>query len=293
LERRLLGSNSNPIGVIDSGVGGLSMVIALDQLLSSEEIVYVADPLHFPYGEKAKNELIHIVSSLVSYLNENLKAKLIITACGTISSNCLEELSALFQVPIIGIIDPASREAVRKTKTGKVVVLATSATVKSSTFQKHIQRIHSSITVKEEAWPEFVEAVEKGLHQTDDWRKWIHTQLIGFQQENFDTIIMGCTHFALISSFFQDIAETTFEIINPAIATAQEVKEYLEKSNLLNPSELSKKRIIVRGNSTNIKKTIQKYSDLQKINIEAFPEKIIENFINKVQRYCTPASTPM
>ena len=75
-----MGSNSNPIGVIDSGVGGLSMVIALDQLLSSEEIVYVADPLHFPYGEKAKNELIHIVSSLVSYLNENLKAKLIITA---------------------------------------------------------------------------------------------------------------------------------------------------------------------------------------------------------------------
>ncbi len=258
-----MGSNSNPIGVIDSGVGGLSMVIALDQLLSSEEIVYVADPLHFPYGEKAKNELIHIVSSLVSYLNENLKVKLIITACGTISSNCLEELSALFQV------------------------------VKSSTFQKHLQRIHSSITVKEEAWPEFVEAVEKGLHQTDDWRKWIHTQLIGFQQENFDTIIMGCTHFALISSFFQDIAETTFEIINPAIATAQEVKEYLEKSNLLNPSELSKKRIIVRGNSTNIKKTIQKYTDLQKINIEAFPEKIIENFINKAQRYCTPASTPM
>ena len=71
------------------------------------------------------------------------------------------------------------------------------------------------------------------------------------------------------------------------------VKEYLEKSNLLNPSELSKKRIIVRGNSTNIKKTIQKYIDLQKINIEAFPEKIIENFINKAQRYCTPASTPM
>jgi glutamate racemase len=91
--------------------------------------------------------------------------------------------------------------------------------------------------------------------------------------------------------FFQDIAETTFEIINPAIATAQEVKEYLAKSNLLNPSELSKKRIIVRGNSTNMKKTIQKYTDLQKINIEAFPEKIIENFINKAQRYCTPAST--
>lgn len=285
-------SNSNPIGVIDSGVGGLSMVVALDRLLSLEEIVYVADPFYFPYGEKDKKELIHIVSSLISYLNEVLKAKLIITACGTISSNCLDDLSALFQLPIIGIIDPASKEAVKKTKTGKVIVLATSATVKSGTFRKHIQRIDSSITVKEEAWPEFVEAVEKGLHQNDEWEKWIRTQFIRFQKENFDTIIMGCTHFALISTFFQDISESSFIIINPALATAQEVKEYLKKSNLLNQSKVGKKRIIVRGNSANLQKTIQNFSNLKKINIEAFPEKYSEKFSINTQGLFIPASTP-
>jgi len=288
-----LGNNLKPIGVIDSGVGGLSMVFALDQLLPSEEIVYVADPLHFPYGEKNKNELIPIVSSLISFLTESLKVKLIITACGTISSNCLEELSTLFQVPFIGIIDPASNDAVKKTKTGKVVVLATSATIKSGTFRKHIQKINSAITVKEEAWPEFVDAIEKGLHQTEQWKQWIQNQLFRFQKENFDTIIMGCTHFALISSFFQDIAKTSFEIINPALSTAQEVKKYLEKTDLLNQSKLGSKRIFVRGNSTNIKKAIQNFSELQKIRPEVFPEMNQENkILYNSQRICTPASTP-
>ncbi|NLJ49724.1 MAG: glutamate racemase [Candidatus Atribacteria bacterium] len=269
------------------------MVFALDQFLPSEEIVYLADPLHFPYGEKTKIELIPIVSSLITFLDESLKAKLIITACGTISSNCLEELSALFQVPIIGIIDPASKEAVKKTRTGKVVVLATSATIRSGTFRKHIQKIDPTIMVKEEAWPEFVDAVEKGLHQTKQWKQWIQNQLIRFKKENFDTIIMGCTHFALISSFFKDIAQTSFEIINPTQSTAQEVKKYLEESDLLNQSKLGSKRIIIRGSNTNIKNTIQNYPDLQKIHLEAFPETNQENTIfYHSQRIYTSASTP-
>lgn len=288
-----MGNNSYPIGVIDSGVGGLSMVIALDQLLPSEEIIYVADPLHFPYGEKTKKELMNIVSSLITYLIEDLKVKLIITACGTISSNCLEDLSSLFQVPIFGIIDPASQEAVKKTKTGRVVVLATSATVKSGTFRKHIQKIDTKTIVKEEAWPEFVDAVEKGFHLTDEWRERIYSQFIRFQREHFDTIIMGCTHFALITSFFQDIAGPSLKIINPALATVQEVKEYLKKSSLLNQSGLGKKRIIVRGSCYNIEKTIENYPDLKNINLEAFPEKYKEKFTNNSQMICTPASTPI
>jgi glutamate racemase len=102
---------------------------------------------------------------------------------------------------------------------------------------------------------------------------------------------MGCTHFALISTFFQ-IFPKVLLIINPALATAQEVKEYLKKSNLLNQSKVGKKRIIVRGNSANLQKTIQNFSNLKKINIEAFPEKYSEKFSINTQGLFIPASTP-
>ena len=284
-----MGIESNPIGIIDSGVGGLSMVLALNELLPSEKIIYIADPLHFPYGEKSKNELMTIASSLIFYLMEEIKAKVIITACGTISSNCLDDLYTLFQVPIFGIIDPAANEAVHRTRTGKIVVLATTATVKSGTFRMRILHKNSNIKVKEEAWPELVSAIENGSHLTGEWNKWVKAQFSRFEKEGFDTIIMGCTHFALITSFFQEIASSFQIIVNPALATAREVRSFLENQHLLALSGRGDMRIIIRGNRNNMEKVLETHPDFHHICPEPFPEKFTPKYNYCAQRTFAPA----
>ncbi|GEM_PF-433012 len=283
-----MGIESNPIGIIDSGIGGLSMVVALNDLLPSENIIYIADPLHFPYGEKSKEELMIIASSLMSFLIEEKKVKAIVTACGTISSTCLEDFYRLFPVPIFGIINPATEEAVKTTQTGKIAVLATTATVKSGSFRLKIHSKNPNLIVREEAWPELVSAIENGSYLTEDWKKWVKNQFIQFETEGFDTIIMGCTHFALITSFFQSLIESSQSIVNPALATAREVRTFLERHHLLASSGRGKNNIIIRGNCQNMEKILMEYPDFHSICPESFPERFSPKPYCCLERSLTP-----
>ncbi|MCX6090773.1 MAG: CTP synthase [Candidatus Atribacteria bacterium] len=258
------------LGIVDSGIGGLSMVLALGDVLPRESVVYVADPLHFPYGEKTKNELITISSSLLSFLVEKKKVKLIVTACGTLSSTCLLDLQRMISVPVFGIIEPGAAEALNASRTGKIAVLATSATVKSGTFRKTMFLKKPDIQVFEEAWPEFVNAVENGTYDTPEWRSWVGARLQWFKKQGIDAIIMGCTHFALITSFFQDLAGTDFSIINPAQATAREVQNYLRSHRLLSSGN-HHTTLVIRGDVFNLEKTLALYSSFSHLVPEMFP----------------------
>jgi len=243
------------IGIIDSGVGGLSVLETMYRLSLAEEIVYIADPFYFPYGEKSKEELLPIVRPLLRFLVEVGKADVIVTACGTVSSLCLPDLRSEFPLPILGILEPACREAVKVTVRKKIVVLATRATIRSGSFREALQIADDSVEVYEEAWPEFIEAVEQGNFDTPRWRQWVGEQLRFFAEQGIDTAIMGCTHFALISRFFEELAPAGFVIVNPACACAQEVQA-LFPDYPLSPCGDQRLRIFVRGDLTHFQQVL-------------------------------------
>lgn len=257
------------IGVIDSGVGGLSVVEAIKQLVPAQNIVYVADPLHFPYGEKTKDELMILVRPFIFFL-QSLMVQAVVIACGTVSSLCLEDLHREFTLPIMGILGPACREALRVTQKRRIMILATRATVRAGSFRKTLKSMDAGVEVREEAWPELIEAVERGTFNTPSWRAWVKEQLFRFRSQGIDTVILGCTHFALISWFFEELAEGLF-IINPAQSCAREVgKSFcVERSDASWGGQLS---IFVRGSTASFRKSLQEVPlALNQFELLSFP----------------------
>jgi glutamate racemase len=242
------------IGVIDSGVGGLSVVEAIKQLVPAQNIVYVADPLHFPYGEKTKDELMILVRPFIFFL-QSLMVRAVVIACGTVSSLCLEDLRREFTLPIMGILGPACQEALRVTQKRRIMILATRATVQAGSFRKTLKSMDAGVEVHEEAWPELIEAVERGEFDTPRWRAWVKEKLSRFRSQGIDTIILGCTHFALISWFFEELAESLF-IVNPAQSCAREVRKSfcVERSDASWNGQLS---IFVQGSKASFRKSLQ------------------------------------
>ncbi len=258
------------VGVIDSGVGGLSVVEAIRQLVPSQDIVYVADPLHFPYGEKGRDELMVLIRPLVLFL-QSLKVKAIVIACGTVSSLCLEDLRREFSLPILGILEPACREALRVTQRKRVMVLATRATVQAGSFRNTLKAMDAGVEVYEEAWPELITAVEKGEFNTPRWRAWVREKLALFHAQGIDTIILGCTHFALIWWFFEELAERGLFIINPARSCALEVQRSFcaEDTSVSRHGQVS---IFVRGSRATFRKALREIPlSLGQLELMSFP----------------------
>ncbi|MGQ9473914.1 MAG: glutamate racemase [Candidatus Caldatribacteriaceae bacterium] len=265
-----MGERQKPLGVIDSGVGGLSVVEALRQLVPSRDIVYVADPLHFPYGEKSKDDLIVLVRSLIFFL-ESLNVETVITACGTVSSLCLDDLRKEFLIPIVGILEPTCREALRVTRNKKILVLATNATVKAGSFRNAIKILDPKVEVCEEAWPELIEAVERGTFYTQEWKEWVEEKLSFFYSQGVDTVILGCTHFALVSWFFEELARGRFLVVNPAKECALRVGESLGMENL-DGSSKGRTLIFVRGDTILFQKTVRRIPlSLETFELASFP----------------------
>lgn len=261
-------TTENSIGVIDSGVGGLSVVKALRNLLPYCNLVYVTDPLYFPYGEKTGEDLIKIVKPLIDFLVNEEKVQVVVTACGTISAICLPALSQMFAIPLYGILQPASERASEVTNKGKIAVLATRATTQAGSFRKAIHKINPSLQVVEEAWPELIQAVERGDFDTQKWRLWVRNKLENFRRQGVDTVVMGCTHFALISDFFREMGGDDFQVVDPSVACAQKVFDKFNNCEKSLPTA-GEIQIVVRGDEKGFLQTISKFwPDFQPTRVE-------------------------
>lgn len=240
------------IGIMDSGIGGLSVVLAVRERFPSLPILYFADPLHFPYGEKEKHELSAIVRPIVDFFVYGAKVRVLVTACGTVSSLLLPELREEYSIPLVGILEPACREALARIPQGVIGVLATRATVRAGSFRRTIERLRPGTRVFEEAWPEFIEAVEVGAFDTPFWREWVKTRLESLYRQGVRGIILGCTHFAFISAFFEELSRDLFPVINPAVSCAQEVASFLPEDR---GAFLPSVTVFVRGNQEHFLRT--------------------------------------
>ncbi len=223
---------SLPIGVFDSGVGGLTVAREIMRQMPNEEIIYFGDTARVPYGSKSKETILRYSRQIVHFLLEqNVKA--IAVACNTASAYALPEIEKDCPVPIIGVIKPGARTATTITKNNKIGVIGTSATITSGVYTEYIQQMDPAAQVLGKACPLFVPLVEEGLWEDPVTDEIAGRYLMELMDEEIDTLILGCTHYPLIRKTIGRIAGPDVQLVNPAYETAVELREMLCERGLL------------------------------------------------------------
>jgi len=220
-----------PIGVFDSGVGGLTVVRELMEQLPDEQIVYYGDTARVPYGNKSKETVIRYSNQIAEFLcGRNVKA--IIVACNTASALALEDLSEKLDIPVIGVVKPGAKAAAAATRNNKIGVIATRATISSGIYGAYLKEKRPEITVYGRACPLFVPLVEEGLTADPITDMIIHRYLDELLEKGIDALVLGCTHYPLLRERIGAICGAGVKLVNPAYETARSSKELLEKMNL-------------------------------------------------------------
>jgi glutamate racemase len=229
--------DKRPIGVFDSGLGGLTVVKALKKNLPNESILYFGDTARLPYGVKSRELIIQYSVQITEFLIQK-GAKMIIVACNTATAMALKELRLKFkETQIIGVIEPGSQQAYLDTSTKRIGVIGTDATINSKAYQSSLLKIDHKIHIVSKACPLFVPFVEEGMIAGNAIHYIVEHYLSSFQND-IDTMILGCTHYPLIKDAISRYTKN-IKLVDSASATAKEASIVLEKNNLKNSAEES------------------------------------------------------
>ncbi len=225
-----------PIGVFDSGVGGLTVAREIMRQIPNERIIYFGDTARLPYGSKSKETVTRFSKQIVRFLR-TFQVKTIVVACNTASAYAMEELEQDMDIPVIGVLKPGARAAMEATANGRIGVIATEATIGSSMYNKYIEEMNRNVTIYGKACPLFVPLIEEGLWEDPVTEEIARRYLAELIDIDIDTLILGCTHYPLIRSTLGRIAGERVTLVNPAYETARELKELLGGMNMLNEEE--------------------------------------------------------
>src|SRR6202165_5668165 len=190
-------SDRRPIGIFDSGVGGLTVITAIRERLPLESPIYVADLLHFPYGPRFQDEVRGFAIDIIRYL-ESRDVKLVVIACNTATAAALNHARELFEVPIVGVISPGAQAAVEATKNNRIGVISTQGTMRSQEYLHAIKEIDPMVGVYQKACPELVDIVEAGQGDTKHAEQVLRRDLADIVQLGADTLVLGCTLYPLL-----------------------------------------------------------------------------------------------
>ncbi len=223
-----------PIGVFDSGIGGLTVVSELRQELPGENIFYIGDTARVPYGGKSQQTLERYSLEIAGLLLAE-GAKLIVVACNSASAAALSRLEEAMRVPVIGVIEPGARAAVEAGRSGKIGVIGTRATVQSGAYHRNIKRFDPDAQVIAQACPLFVPLVEEGWFTDDVTRTVARRYLDPMIDQGIDTLVLGCTHYPLLRPLLSEIYGERIALIDSAQACARATRQLLEEHELLDP----------------------------------------------------------
>lgn len=218
--------DNRPIGIFDSGVGGLTVFKEIRELLPAENLIYFGDTARVPYGGKSV-QVIQKFSSEIAHFLELQNVKMIVIACNTASALALNKLKSDTALPVIGVIDPGVRAAVKATGTGTVGVIGTRATINSGVYQERIVRLRSNLKVIAKACPLLVPIVEENFLNSDVARLTLEMYLSDFKKLQIDSLILACTHYPLLKPLINDFFEGRVTLVDSAYETAREVKDML------------------------------------------------------------------
>lgn len=235
---KIMDDKNKPIGIFDSGLGGLTVINAIKSSLPKESFIYVGDTARIPYGEKDVSTIRSYGRQIISFLQKK-EVKAVIVACGTISSNVIEDLRAEFSLPIIDVVHPCIEAALTRAKK-RIGVIATAATVRSGFFQRKLKEKGPHLEVYVKACPLFVPLIEEGWYNSAVTAKIIAAYLQEWREYSIDTLILGCTHYPLLAAPIQQILNGT-TLIDMAESTITSTGKYLAENGLNNLAEISKK----------------------------------------------------
>ena len=263
-----------PIGVFDSGIGGLTVVKRIASYLPQEDIVYFGDTARVPYGSKSNDTVIEYGLQDAEFLmHKNIKA--LVVACNTVSSVALNELKKKFDVPIIGMIEPGAKMASRNSTNKKIGVIGTRSTISNQAYSKTIKKIDPSIHVFERSCPLFVPLAEEGWTKHKATYEIAREYLKEFLKIGIDTLVLGCTHYPILADVIQEIIGKDVKLIDSGIAAAESVKEELDRYNLnTNKFSMGNQLFYVSDIPMKFKEIAELFlgkpiSEVQKIDIES------------------------
>jgi glutamate racemase len=225
-------SRSHPIGVFDSGLGGLTVVKEIFRILPNEDIIYFGDTGRTPYGPRSKDIVIEFSRQNTRFLLEQ-NVKMIVVACNTASALALPTIEDEFEIEMLGVIKPGAVSAVRSTRNGKVGIIGTTGTISSDTYAREIGRLDPKIKVFSLACPLFVPLVEEGYIDKPATKTIAEDYLAPFRTNGIDTLVLGCTHYPLLKDVIREALGDKVVLIDSAEETAQELYRHLIGGELL------------------------------------------------------------
>ena len=228
-------NRTNPIGIFDSGIGGLTVLKAVSRLMPNENIVYFGDTARVPYGSKSNDTVIEYSLQAANFLlRKNIK--LLVIACNTASSVALKELKRFLTIPVIGMIEPGAKAALQESKKGIIGIIGTRATINNKAYSNELKKLNPKVKVFEQACPLFVPLAEEG------WLDHKVTQLVAkeylseLREKNIDSLVLGCTHYPILIDTIQKVIGKNVKLIDSGTPAARLVEDYLNGRQLRNQS---------------------------------------------------------
>lgn len=215
-------SPTSPVGIFDSGIGGLTVVAEIMKQLPHEEIVYFGDTARLPYGPKSKQTVTRFAIQNTEFLLHN-GVKMVVVACNTASSVAVGELRARYDVPVVGVIEPGALAAVSSTLTGKIGVIGTEGTIASHAYEREIRMLDPDLTIFEKSCPLFVPLAEEGWTGGEVALVIAHKYLAPLRDAGVDVVVLGCTHYPILKATIGKVFGPTVKLIDSAEETAREV----------------------------------------------------------------------
>ncbi|MHC1749520.1 MAG: glutamate racemase [Cellulosilyticaceae bacterium] len=260
--------DKRPIGIFDSGLGGLTVVKEVMKQLENESIIYFGDTARVPYGSKSKETVTKFSAQIIRFLREqNVKA--IIIACNTVNTTSIEALRKMFpDIQIQGVVEPGVTMALNTTKSGRIGIIGTEATIASNRYPELLQQKNSSLAVYGRACPLFVPLVEDGWAKHPVASEVAKEYLKPLLEESIDSLVLGCTHYPMLTTILQEVVGEGVALINPAKETAVCIERLLEESDMKTNSKIPNYAFYVSDRTERFKQMAELFLDYPVEHVE-------------------------
>lgn len=257
-----------PIGVIDSGVGGLTVVKEMLRYLPNEAIYYIGDTARCPYGPRTGEQVLAFTSQMAEKL-ASMKIKMLVIACNTATAVALEPLQKICNFPVIGVINAGATAAIKETKTHEIAVIATAGTIKSGAYEEAISSLFSKSKIYSLACPPLVPMVESGQYEGPFAQELVNKSLAPLKKFDFDTMILGCTHYPIIQDLIEEAVGEGVHVVSSATETAKNAKAILDYYHLENKEDTAAEhRFFATGSVPMFQMILQNWLQLPYLNAE-------------------------
>jgi len=269
---------SQPIGFLDSGVGGLTVIKEALKQLPNESIVFLGDQARLPYGPRPTEEVVHFVQQIAGFLlDQHIKA--LVLACNTATAAALPILQAKLSIPVVGVIDSGSQTAVKVSTGQHIGVIATEGTIKSHAYQSAISHLAPNASIEGLACPDFVTAVEADKYHDPQTNQLVADQLQYFKVHPVDTLILGCTHFPLLIDSIRSAMGADVTLVDSGMETVGVVKQLLADEGLLNTSSQSERpKFYTTGDVNSFSAIAKDWLQLSELNVSHVPVEQLEAY---------------